>query len=137
MKRGGPVVGNRKPQPQAWIAYPIGRTGFSLNAVMIRPKNQVRAVLYLSGAQAKTFFRLLRQQQEVVERDLGDALEWEELPTKRDCRVAAYLNDVDPEDQSDWPRQHKWLARQLNDMHRVFASRIKALDSDTEPNVSV
>ena len=34
--------------------------------------------------------------------------------------LAHYLNGVDPEDEADWPRQHEWLAKRLNDMHRVF-----------------
>ena len=35
---GGPVSGNRKPQPQSWMAYGIGRSGFNLGATMIRPR---------------------------------------------------------------------------------------------------
>lgn len=31
----GPVSGNRKPQPQSWMSYSVGRTEFSLAAVMI------------------------------------------------------------------------------------------------------
>jgi len=42
--------------------------------------------------------------------------------------VAVYLRDVDPEDETDWDRQHEWLATRLNDLHRVFAGRIKLLD---------
>ena len=36
---GGPISGNRKPQPQSWMAYSIGRSKFNLGAVMLRPKN--------------------------------------------------------------------------------------------------
>jgi hypothetical protein len=44
-----------------------------------------------------------------------------------------YLSDVDPEDETDWPRQHEWLAGRLNEMHRVFAPRVRALDADARP----
>ncbi len=124
----GPVSGNRKPQ--SWMAYGVGRSGFNLGAVMVRQKNQVRAELYISGDNAKAFFGLLKQQKSDIERELGDPLEWEELPTRRDCRISAYRNDVDPEDETDWPRQHEWLAKRLNKMHRVFADRVKALNAD-------
>jgi hypothetical protein len=133
----GPVSGNRKAQPQSWMAYPIGRTFFALGAVMVRPKNQIRAELYISGGDAKRFFVLLRAQKEQVERELGYALEWEELPSKRDCRIACYLNDLDPEDESDWPRQHEWLAKRLNDFHRVFSQRVRALDLQPQPAESL
>jgi hypothetical protein len=129
---GGPVAGNKKPQPQSWMSYPTGRSGFHLNAAMVRPKNQIRAELYISGKHAKTFFTLLKRQKDAVERELGYPLEWEELPLARDCRIASYLNDVDPEKEADWPQQHDWLSKRLNDLHRVFAQRVRALDADAE-----
>lgn len=109
------------------MAYPIGRTGFWLAAVMIRPKNQVRAELYISGDQAKSFLAALKSEREAIERELGYPLEWEELPSKRDCRIASYLDAIDPEDEADWPRQHAWLAKRLNDLHRVLSPRVKTL----------
>jgi hypothetical protein len=127
----GPVSGGRKPQPQSWMGYSIGRTGFNLGAVMIRPRRQIRAELYIAGDQAKTFFHLLREQQRSIEQELGYALEWEELPTRRDSRVSVYMRNVDPEDEEDWPRQHDWLAAKINDFHRVFLGRVRDLDAET------
>lgn len=126
----GAISGGRKPQPQSWMGYPIGRSGFSLNAVMIRPKKQIRAELYISGDSAKAFFNLLKQQKEMIETEIGYELEWEELPSRRDCWIASYLRDVDAESESDWPRQHAWLTKQLNDMHRIFARRVRALNAN-------
>ncbi len=126
----GPVSGNKKPQPQSWMSFPIGRSGFNLHGVMIRPKSQIRAELYIYGDRAKALLAMLKEQKEEIERELGYALDWEELPSRRDCRVSSYLTGVDPEDESDWPRQHDWLAKRLNDMHRVLAQRVSALDAD-------
>lgn len=127
----GPVAGNKKPQPQSWMGYSIGRSRFHLAAVMIRPKRQIRSELYLSGEQAKVHFSLLKAQTTEIERELDYPLTWEELPSRQDCRISCYLSDVDPENESDWPRQHEWLASRLNDMHRVFANRVRVLDVDT------
>lgn len=125
----GPISGARTPQPQSWMAYPIGRTHFQLSAVMLRPKRQIRAELYLHGENAKAFFGLLKLQQPAIEQELGYPLEWEELPAGQDSRISIYLSDLDPEDQTDWPRQHQWLAQRLNDLHRVFSQRVKALNA--------
>ena len=125
---GGPVLGTRKPQPQSWMAYGIGRMPFNLGAVMTRQKRHVRAELYIAGDRAKTFFGLLRNQKAEIEKELGYPLEWEELPDARDCRIACYLNDADPADRADWPRQHEWFAKRLNEMHRVFAPRVRGLE---------
>lgn len=129
-RAGGPISGSRKPQPHSWMSYPIGRSQFRLAAVMIRPKNQIRAELYITGASAKAFFGLLRQQKDAIEQELRYPLNWQKLPARQDCRVETYLDDVDPEDRADWPRQHQWLATRLNDLHRVFAQRVRALDAD-------
>ena len=130
-QKNGRISGDRKPQAQSWMAYPIGRTGFNLGAVMIRPKRQIRGELYIAGDQAKLFFGLLQQQAEMIEAELGYPLMWEELPTKRDARVSIYLDDLDPEDEGDWGRQHAWLADRLNDLHRVFSVRVRHLGPET------
>jgi hypothetical protein len=128
---GGPVSGGKKPQPQSWMSYAIGRSGVTLNAAMVRPKKQVRAELYLSGAKAKAFFHLLTEQKAEIEHDLGFALDWEELPEGKDSRVSVSLDDADPGNETDWKRQHEWLAERLNEMHRVLAPRVRALDLDS------
>jgi Domain of unknown function (DUF4268) len=97
---------------------------------MIRPRKQVRAELYISGDSAKAFFGLLKHDETAIEQELGYRLDWEALPARRDSRISAYLNDADPDDEADWPRQHEWLAKRLNNMHRVFAPRIKPLNAD-------
>ena len=97
---------------------------------MIRPKKQVRAELYIAGDRAKILLELLKQKRDDVERALGYPLDWEELPSRRDCRISAYMHNADPEDESDWPRQHQWLSDKLNDLHRVFASRVAIIDLD-------
>lgn len=133
--RGGPLARDRKPQPQSWMSYSIGRSGFGLNASMARPKRQVRAELYISNTHAKAFFHLLHAQRAAIEADLGYALDWEELPAGKDMRISTPLNDVDPENQADWPRQHEFLSDRLHEFHRVFVNRVKALDpSAWQPN---
>jgi hypothetical protein len=62
-----------------------------------------------------------------IESEIGYPLEWEELPSGQDSRIARYLDGVDPTDVVDWQRQHDWLAETMNEMHRVFALRVRAL----------
>ena len=126
----GPVLGNKKPQAQSWMAYPIGRSEVHLSAVMLSQRNRVRAELYLSGTNAKAYFGLLKSQKEPVEQELGLPLEWDELPDGQDSRICVYLNDASPRNEDDWKRQHTWLAQKLNDLHRVFALRVKELNPD-------
>ena len=125
---GGRVPGDRMPRPEIAMGYPIGRTDFTLYAVMDRPRNKVRAELYLTGANAKAFFHLLTQQKAEIEGDLGFALDWDERPAK-DRRISISLDDADPENKTDWTRQHEWLAKQLIEMRRVLAPRVQGTSS--------
>jgi hypothetical protein len=111
------------------MAYGIGRSGFNLGGATNRQKRQVRAELYISGDLAKTFFGLLKNQKAEIESELGYPLEWEELPDARDCRIACYLNEVDLADKAEWPKQHEWLAKRLNELHRAFSPRVRALEA--------
>ncbi|WP_407649223.1 DUF4268 domain-containing protein [Aquamicrobium zhengzhouense] len=52
------------------------------------PKRQVRTELYIAGDQAKALFLLLQEQRQAFEQEFGYPLEWEELPTRRDCRIS-------------------------------------------------
>ena len=126
----GPFSGNRIPPAKSWMTFPIGRSEFNLAVTMIRRNRVIRAELYIKGDRAKMFFSLLWEQKETVEQEFGYPLEWEELPNRQDSRISVLLGDVDPSDEYDWPRQHGWLATKLNDMHRVFANRVRTLDAD-------
>lgn len=132
-RAAGPVSGNRKAQPQSWMTYSIGRSSFNLGAVMLRAKRQIRAELYIAGEDAKVFLALLQERQQAIEQELGYPLDWDALPNRRDSRVSVSLCDLDPEDERDWPRQHAWLAEKLNDLHRVFHIRVRALDATKWP----
>ena len=128
-QHAGPIRATRKPLPQNWIHFSIGRSSFAAG-VALRLGNRLCAELYIYGNDAKAHFHLLAEDKDAIEAEFGQELSWEELPTKRDCRIAIYLDDVDVEDRTDWSRQHAWLADRLADAHRTFAQRVKMLNAD-------
>ena len=127
----GPVSGNRKPRPASWMGFPIGRTGFNLSVSMAVSKRQIRPYLYISGTTAKANFHLLHEQAPEIEEELG-------YPPRmgRSCRreptaeFACSSTTSISGTRKIGPRQHKWLVTKLNEMHRVFAHRVRALDPD-------
>ena len=124
---GGPVAGNRRPSGTRQMIFRAGRYGFNIVASTTPVKRHVRVQLSIWGEHAEERFGLLERQKEEIERELGYPLEWEARPRERDCKISCGLLDADPEDEADWPRQHEWLAQHVNDMHRVFSRRVKAL----------
>ncbi len=129
-RAGGPVRGDRKPQLMSWMSFPIGRSSFGVNAAMNIRRRFVRAELYITGPHAKAFFWLLSEQKPQIEKELGFSLKWEDLPEGSDTRISVALDNVDAEDVEDWPRQHEWLAKSLNDLHRVFSRRVRELKAE-------
>ena len=116
-----------KARPQSWLSVSIGRTGFHLAAGSNSRDAWIRAELYFRRRDANAYFRALEMDRQAIERELSDhQLKWEELSGSRACRVAIY-RESDPTDESDWPKQHEWLADRLNQMHRVLAPRVKVL----------
>ena len=116
---GGPVPSTRKPQPQAWMRFPVGRHGFHLTATAIRGENRLHTNLLVYGASAKENFQALLAQREAIERELGYPLdsggtslaagqpEFPSISTAQTRRMR----------RTDWPRQHEWLAWRLNELH--------------------
>lgn len=129
-KGRGDILGNRTPQPASLMNYGVGRTGFGVSAAALRhPQKRIQTTLYIDGGNAKTFFSLLQRQKDEIEREYGHSLDWRELPGKQGCRIAHdFDGDIDPFDESDWPRQHEWLADRLIAMHGVFSDRVRDLD---------
>lgn len=124
----GSVSGNRKPQPQHSLSYPIGRSEFHLSAVMHIRERYVRVELYISGEEASDRRARLEEEKDKIEQELGFKLEWgDQSPEARDQRVSHYLYDIDPLDKTDWDNQHNWIASNLNAMHQVFIDRVKTL----------
>ena len=126
----GSKLRSQKPYPQHWTNYSIGRSGFSLCATVNTQLNRIGAELYISHDDAKQFFQLLHQQQEEIEREMGLALEWCELPEKKSSRIITFLEDADLTDEEDWQRQHSWLRDVLEKLDRAFRGQVKSLSAN-------
>ncbi|MCB0200845.1 MAG: DUF4268 domain-containing protein [Anaerolineae bacterium] len=123
------IIKPRKPRPQYWVDFAVGRTDFSLEAVVDARKRQVSVSLAITARDAKAFYHLLNRDKQVIETELGAPLTWQELPKKKSSYVSLYLKDVDLADRADWPRQQRWIMSQLEAFHRCFSPRVKSLDS--------
>ena len=130
---GGPVSGDCAPRPDSWMQYSIGRTDFLLVARMSRPKSLLMIGLLIRKIPAKNFFYLLRENQKQIEQEIDYSLSWEENATGT-CRVCAYMENVDFDKREDWPRQHKWGAKKLNDLDGAFRNRVQSLDANDWSN---
>ena len=128
-----------KPLPQNWMSFSVGRSGFGIGTRINIQGKWISALLGMGGSNAKTCFKLLHEEKEKIEEEFGEKLNWRELPGQVESHVVLVLEPADPNDRSDWPRQHAWLLDRLEKFYTVFRPRVKRLDPAAwvaEPEVS-
>lgn len=124
-----------KPGSKNAVYFGIGNPKeFSLEARLSQQKGRVGIRLNLKKENATAYFHLLKEQQEDIETELGEKLEWEELPRYKSCVVALYKSNTDPRNEDDWKNQHEWIASRLVNFDQIFRQRLQNLDpADWEP----
>lgn len=127
MEAAGSFLKATKPLPQHWMNLALGRSGFKLMAICNTRDNRIGAFVVMTNDPSKACFQYLEANRSVIEKEAGTPLEWEELPGKKESRVALRLHNVDPLDRARWPEYHKWLREKLETLHKVFAPRVKNL----------
>lgn len=118
----------RAGQPQNWYTFSSGVPGFSYGASFARG-GRLRVELYIDRGESDenfTAFLELRAEEAAIETVLGE-LEWEQLESRRSCRIALYKDGAieDPQDELD--AHHEWLVKTLLAFREVFAPRISEL----------
>ncbi|QQE10022.1 DUF4268 domain-containing protein [Planctomycetota bacterium] len=124
----------QKPRPQHWTNYSLGRSYFDMHARVNTRDKCIGIVLVTQGEFAYEHFKLLEQDRETIEEELGFKLHWRAIESSKQQQIILNLDHADPTDKDDWGRQHKWIACHVDKLHAVFAPRIKTLDaSDCVP----
>ncbi len=127
----------RKPRPQHWMNMPIGRSEFRLTAVFLTwdsdqegSPGAVRAEVVLASKRyAKTYFKMLEESKDEIERELGEELTWHNPENRNACKMYV-RKSVDVQDKGNWDECCVWFREKLEALHRVFAERIKNLNAD-------
>ncbi len=125
----------QKPARQHWMNHSIGKSGFWLDSIASSWSSEtqtwdpeIRVEFLTNAADAKKYFAILEAQKVEIEQEVGQSLIWSSQPDKRTSKI--YLrksaNFLDP---SEWPHQHEGLRENLEKFHRVFAPRVKRLDT--------
>ncbi len=126
IKSKKPSLSLRQPRPQHWYEIAIGRSRFHLSLTVNTQLERVGCQLYLHGTQAKQAFDLLTADREIIEKELGYAIEWQRLDGKEASRIIAYkdgsiYNPVQRQELKEW------LHLSAERFHKVFAPKVKAL----------
>ena len=124
-----------KPQnarPRHWLTVSIGRSNFNMSATVNTPEERIAVELYMQGPDAKKHFKRLEADKEQVEKQIGQSLDWRELPQKEASRIILMRPNSSIKDLVLWPDQHNWLAENLERFNSVFRPRIQSLPTTYE-----
>lgn len=125
----------QKPAPQHWQTFRIGRTGFHMAAILNSRDNTIGVELnMIDETHAKTYFKMLREDQKQIEEDLGykassrSKLEWLLLPDKITSKIKL-TTKAEPLNKDKWPKYHEWMKDNLERFYEVFRPRVRDLDA--------
>lgn len=119
-----------RPNKDAGKWFSIGRAGFGIFATISTQKKRIGVEIYINHDVDKAAFRALYAQKSAIEAEVGEPLEWQELPAKEASRIALYKREADPSDEKQFPALHSWMLSRMDKFRSAFATRIKSLDLD-------
>ena len=111
--------------------FGIGRSAFGIQASCSVRDGTIAVSLNCYPPDAKVHYRQLLGQKTEIEAELGDALVWYELPSKKESRIYLY-KDLDPKNRETWEEQFRWLVDHLAAFDRVFRPRIQLLEAESD-----
>ena len=116
----------RTPQPQNWHTFAIGKPHIIISNSINTQKNRLGCEIYLGGTEPKKRFHKLYEDKDEIEREIGEELEWMELPQGKDSRIIIYT-DGDIRDRDNWNKCFEWFLEMTESFHKVFSPRVKEL----------
>ncbi len=124
VNRDSKVLMPRRPRPYHWMNFAVRESKMLLGAFANTQHQRVGGALVRSGPHAKAHFHELQQQQDEIEQQIGEELEWREMSGQKWSWIYLMWHGVDPTDEGEWPGQHTWLLEKLESFCETFAPRV-------------
>jgi len=119
---------SRKPAPQHWLDFSIGRSDYWVSATLNAAERRAGIELNMRNTpDNKSNFEALLSSKDEIESAFGGSLVWLPLPGKKSSRVAAYKTGIDPLDENNWPEMLAWMQDTFDRFQTIFRARIRAL----------
>jgi hypothetical protein len=121
-------TGARVGQPQSWYSFSSGFSGIHYSSSFAQGE-QVRVEIYIDqgdGQKNKRLFDQLLAEKETIEKEFGEAIDWQRLDNRRACRIAAYRPGSIDADPATLQEIRSWTIERLLKLKRVFGKRLKS-----------
>ncbi len=107
----------RKPGAQHWYDISTGSSRWHIALTLNTSKQLMACEAYIP--EDKELFRAFESERAQIEAEIGQGLEWMELPDKKASRVKL-STDFDLSDDRNWPTACAWLIEHAEAFLRVF-----------------
>lgn len=111
----------QKSYPQHWTNISIGSSECCLSLTINSREGLFGVELYISNN--KELYSRIFNNKEKIESELGEILEWMELPNKKASRIKSSLIG-NFEDESKWSYYFEWLLKESEKFQLVFPKYI-------------
>lgn len=114
------------PRPLNWFDIGLGHSNIFLSNTVDAGAGRLGVRVYIRNAIADVALRELEKDKAAIENEIGEKLEWNPMPDRRDKVIGLYRN-VDLSNHDDWPEYCDWMVRFVEKFRKAFMPRIKGI----------
>jgi len=107
----------RTPKPQHWYNISFGTSRCHIALTLNTQKGYVGCEIYIRND--KALFDTFHKNQEIIEKEIGEQLEWMELPEATASRILLTYNG-NPKERKRWEEYFKWCISTVEKFSKVF-----------------
>ena len=107
----------RKVYPQHWYDISYGDSKSHIALILDTKKGELRCELYIPDS--KEAYNNFYQNKEAIEQEIGESLQWLELPDKKASRIVL-SRQIDELEENNWEDYFKWLIEKAEKFSEVF-----------------
>jgi len=111
----------RKTQPQHWYDVSIGISTCHIALAMNTRDSLIECGIWIGDS--KETYRQLLEKKDVIEKELGEKLEWLEMPDRKASRIRI-VHEIDVNDPEKWESCFEWTFNQAERFYQVFSKQL-------------
>ena len=132
LRQKGSTFRIRRPKKGNVVWFSTGRSGTVICAIINTERQNIGVALYTN----KAAFHALYAEKEAIDAEIGEPLDWRELPGQKRSRINLYKHHESPSDESRREEQQAWLLAKMDRFRVTFLPRLRALPPRSVGNAS-
>ena len=128
--RGLPRYQNINPSKDHWLSCATGVSGCSYSLIFLKQEARVEVTLQRSRAEDnKWLFDNLHEKKEKIERDFGQALEWNRMDDKKSSKIRL-AKSFDCYNRECWQEMIGWFGDHVSQLDDAFSKHLDRLNQE-------